>query len=383
LLVFAIAVTLASLAVHSQAQTFKVLYNFTNGDDGANPLDGFVAVSGYLYGTTSAGGSSGAGTVFKISEAGKFTPLYSFKGGTDGSSPQASLLREASGDLYGTTSSGGAYGNGTIFRVTPKGVETVLYSFKGGTTDGADPQAALVVDSAGNLYGTTFAGGTSGAGTVFELTKKGKESVLHSFGSLGTNPVAGVTFDAAGNLYGTTSTGGLDGNGTVYELAAQSAWAETTLHDFTLGTDGGVPYAGLVFDGSGNIFGATTDGGASGSDGGGTIFELTPDGTGWTFNTLYGLAGWGISGSFRNVLLDASGNIYATTHCDGAYNSGTVYKLTNSGGTWTYDELYTLTGGSDGQYSFSNLVADKKGNLYGTARQAGGDGYGVVFKVTP
>ena len=284
LLVFAIAFTVASLAVHSQAQTFKVLYNFTNGDDGANPLDGFVMdKSGYLYGTTSAGGSSGAGTVFKITETGKFTPLYSFKGGTDGASPQASLLREASGVLYGTTSSGGAYGNGTIFRVTPKGVETVLYSFKGGTADGANPQAGLVVDAAGNFYGTTFAGGASGLGTVFKVTPKGQETVLHSFGSLGTNPVAGVTFDAAGNLYGTTSTGGLDGNGTVFELAAQSEWAETTLHDFTLGTDGGVPYAGLVFDGSGNIYGATTDGGASGSDGGGTVFEFTPGEGGWTF----------------------------------------------------------------------------------------------------
>ena len=384
LLVFAIAFAFAALAsIPSHAQTFSVLYNFTNGNDGGNPAAGFVVDKlGNLYGTASAGGASGAGTVFEITAAGKMVVLYSFKGGTDGATPLAGLYRGLSGNLFGTTSAGGATGNGTVFEVTPKGVEKVLYSFKGGA-DGSDPQGVLTMDKAGNFYGTTFAGGASGAGTVFKITRSGQETVLHSFGSLGTNPVAGVTFDKSGNLWGSTSTGGADGNGTVFELTASAGWTETTAHDFALGTDGGVPYSGLIFDKAGNIYGATTEGGISGSNGGGTIFELTPNGSSWTFNSLHTLPGSGISGSFRNLLLDASGNIYATTHCDGANSAGTVYKLTNSGGTWKYTELYTFTGGTDGLYSFSNLAADKAGNLYGTTRFGGANGDGVVFKVTP
>jgi uncharacterized repeat protein (TIGR03803 family) len=384
LLAFAIAFAIGALASsEAHAQTFKVAYNFTNGDDGGNPLAGLVMnKAGNFYGTTSAGGNSGAGTVFKITKAGKMVVLYNFTGGAEGGSPQASLLLKGS-TLYGTTSSGGAFGNGVVFKMSGKGVERVLYSFKGGT-DGSSPQASLAIDAAGNFYGTTFAGGTSGNGTVFEVTPKGRETILHSFGGGdGANPVAGVTFDTSGNLYGTTSAGGLYGNGNVFQLTAESGWTETTLHDFQLGTDGGVPYSGLVFDGSGNMFGATTDGGQGGSNGGGTVFELTPSGGNWTFNTLYALAGWGISGSFRDLLLDASGNIFATTHCDGQNDAGTVYELANSGGVWTYTELYTFTGGSDGLYSFSNLVADKEGNLYGTTKQGGANGYGVVFKVTP
>jgi uncharacterized repeat protein (TIGR03803 family) len=382
LLTLSIALTFAAL-VPARAQTFRVTHDFTNGSDGGNPLAGFVMdKAGNMYGTTSAGGQSNAGVVFKIAANGKMSVLYTFTGGADGGSPQASLLFKG-GAVYGTASAGGATGNGVVFKVSQKGVENVLYSFKGGT-DGANPQASLAVDAAGNFYGTTFGGGASGNGTVFELTPKGKETVLHSFGSgEGANPVAGVTFDKSGNLYGTTSTGGQFGNGTVFQLTLQSGWAYTSLHDFALTTDGGVPYSGLVFDASGNIFGATTEGGISGNNGGGTVFELSPVQGSWTFSTLYVLPGVNISGSFRNLLLDASGNIWSTTHCDGQNNAGTVYKLTNSGGSWHYTELYTFQGGSDGLYSFSNLVADKKGNLYGTTKQGGANGYGVVFEVTP
>lgn len=148
-------------------------------------------------------------------------------------------------------------------------------------------------------------------------------------------------------------------------------------------TDGGTPYAGLIFDPSGNLFGAATDGG-DGSGGGGTIFELSPSGNSWTFKVLYGLAGWGISGAFRDILFDAaSGVLYGTSHCDGTYNDGTVWELTPSGGTWNYTELYTFTGHDDGLYIFSNLVSDKGGNLYGTASEGGANGVGVIFQVLP
>jgi uncharacterized repeat protein (TIGR03803 family) len=386
---FVLALGLAVAATpRAQAQTFSVLHNFTGGSDGGTPLAGFtIDTAGNLYGTTSAGGASDNGTVFKISAEGKETVLHSFSSGTDGANPQGSLLRDAGGNLYGTTFGGGASGAGTVFKVGPHGKETVLYSFKAGT-DGANPEAGLATDAAGNLYGTTTAGGPNSNGTVFKLTKSEKwtEKVLYSFGS-GTDgaiPVAGVTLNAAGSLYGTTSAGGTYGYGTVFQLKdSKSGWKEDILHNFELQSDGGVPYAGLVFDQSGNLYGAATEGGDGGQIGGGTVFELTPAKGSWTFTVINSLAGWGISGTFRDLLLDSSGDIYATTHCDGANDAGTVYELTPSGGTWTYNSLYVFTGGSDGLFSFSNLVADNNGNLYGTTRGGGADSFGVVFKVEP
>jgi uncharacterized repeat protein (TIGR03803 family) len=250
--------------------------------------------------------------------------------------------------------------------------------------------AGLTIDAAGNLYGTTSVGGANSIGTVFKLsppTAGGAwtEQVLYSFatGTSGANPVAGVTFDATGNLYGTTSAGGTYGYGTIFELAKSgSGWTEKTLHNFALGSDGGVPYSGLVADSKGNFYGATTEGGAGGQSGGGTIFELTKVEGRWKFVELYGLSGWGISGSYRNLIL-VGDKIYATTHCDGLNSAGTVFELTRSGNTWTYDSLYEFTGGSDGLYSISNLVADSKGNLYGVTLLGGANGFGVAFKVTP
>lgn len=368
------------------AQSFSVLHNFTGGSDGGFPLDGFaVDSSGNLFGTTSTGGSSGTGVVFEISQSGQQQVLYSFKGGSDGANPNARLIFDASGNLYGTTYAGGTHGLGTIFQVTRAGQETVLYSFAGGA-DGANPESKLVFDTVGDLYGTTFAGGAYGGGTAFVFTKGGVEKVLHSFGNGtdGANPVAGLTLTKKWGIFGTTSAGGAHGYGTVFVIwPTTSGWQEMTLHDFALQGDGGTPYGGLVFDQSGRLYGTTTAGGQGGESGGGTIFNLTPTTSGWNFSVLDVLAGWGISGTYRNLLLDASGNIYATTHCDGNYGAGTVYKLTSAGSSWTYDQLYTFTGGNDGLFSFSNLVFDQQGNLYGTTKNGGTNGYGVVFKIIP
>jgi uncharacterized repeat protein (TIGR03803 family) len=381
----------AVAAPQAKAQTFSVTHNFTGGSDGANPLSGFFFAGGNLFGVASSGGNSGLGVVFRLSLSGQETVLHEFTGGTDGANPQGRLVMDRAGNFYGTTTAGGVSNAGTVFKVTRKGIETVLYSFTG-KPDGANPVAGLAIDSAGNLYGTTTAGGANGNGTVFKLaipTVSGgewTEEVLYSFGTGtdGTIPVAGVTRDASGNLYGTTSAGGAHGSGTVFQLTPSgSAWTETILHHFALGSDGGVPYAGLVLASDGNLYGATTEGGAGGQNGGGTIFELTPtSGGGWTFSELYGLSGWGISGSYRNLLL-VSGKIYATTHCDGTDSAGTVYELTRSGSAWTYNPLYNFTGGSDGLFSISNLAADKNGNLYGTTLGGGAYGSGVAFKVTP
>jgi uncharacterized repeat protein (TIGR03803 family) len=370
----------------TQAQTFKVVHNFTGGHDGADPLNGFIVdAKGNLYGTASSGGTFDSGVVFKITSKGAETVLHEFKGGKDGSSPQGFLIQDGAGNIYGTTGAGGVYGAGTVFEVSSLKVETVLYSFAG-HGDGATPVAGLAIDAAGNLYGTTSAGGSSGNGTVFKLSPQQSgswtESVLYSFG-IGTDgaiPVGGVTLDASGNLYGTTSAGGAVGLGTVFQLRPGTPWTENKLHDFLNADDGAVPYAGLISDQSGNFYGAATEGGING---GGTIFELAPADGNWNFTVVYSVPGWGISGSFRNVVLDPStGNFYGTTHCDGDHNSGTVYRLTPSGGAWDYTLLYTFTGGYDGLYSFSNLVLSQ-GKLYGTTKYGGDRNNGVIFEVTP
>jgi len=388
-LVFSWLVLTTLVGSQTRAQSFNVVYSFTGASDGANPLAGLVSTPEGFFGTASAGGNAGTGVVYTIDSNGNQSVLYSFAGGSDGASPEAGLLPAGRG-FYGATTAGGSSGGGTVFQVSLTGKESVLYNFTGGA-DGGDPQGTLIKDATGNLYGTTFSGGASGNGTVFELlhpTVKGgpwTEQVLYSFGTGtdGANPVAGVAFDRAGNLYGTTSAGGMYGYGTVFQLVpSPSGWTENILHHFQLESDGGVPYAGIVVDKHGRLWGAATDGGQGGTNGGGTVFELIPADGNWTFNVLYALSGWGISGSFRNILL-SGGKIYATTHCDGNYDAGTVYELTRSGSTWNYTSLYVFTGGSDGLYSFSNLVFDSQGNLWGTTNQGGANGAGVVFKVTP
>jgi uncharacterized repeat protein (TIGR03803 family) len=194
---------------------------------------------------------------------------------------------------------------------------------------------------------------------------------------------------ARGSLYGTTSAGGTNAYGTVFQLTPIEVltssfppkYKENILHNFTHQDDGDVPYAGLIFDHAGNLYGAATGGGVNS---GGTIFELTHSAGGWSFTVLYSLAGWDISGAFQNLFLDASGNIWGTTHCDGTYQAGTVYELTNSEGAWNYNPMYVFTGRNDGLFSFSNLVFDKQGNLYGTTGWGGtGGNEGVAFKITP
>lgn len=282
----------------------KVLHYFTGyPQDGAMPQAAFITdAQGNLYGTTAGGGPylSSAGTVFKLSQKGIETQLYSFLGPPDGWSPVAGLVMDAQGNLYGTTVAGGTYwyagGNncGTVFKVTPDGTETVLYNFTGGA-DGDSPRAGLLLDAQGNLYGTTQEGGAYGGGTVFKLTPSGEQTVLYSFCSQayctdGAGPVAGLIADAQGNLYGTTSGGG--GNcfsssacqGTVFKL--DPSGAETVLYRFCAQSncaDGSNPLAGLIMDAQGNLYGTTANGGNMNANcayggsnfGCGTVFKLT------------------------------------------------------------------------------------------------------------
>src|ERR1019366_1278963 len=244
----------------------KVLYSFTGLADGGNPYGGVVPDSaGNLYGTTSAGGTSGYGVVFKLDKAGQETVLYSFTGGADGGYSYAGVIRGSAGNLYGTTSSGGIgqgyAGYGVVFKLSTAGQETVLYSFTGGA-DGGNPGAGVIHDSAGNLYGTTTSGGTAGQGVVFKLSTGGQETVLYSFtgGADGGYPSAGVIRDSAGNLYGTASYGGTADVGVVFKVDA--AGQETVLYTFPPPHDGASPTAGVVRDSAGNLYGPTGAGGA-------------------------------------------------------------------------------------------------------------------------
>jgi uncharacterized repeat protein (TIGR03803 family) len=263
--------------------TMTVLYSFQGGTDGAYPVAGLVRdEAGNLYGTTPVGGVgcqvAGCGTVFKLDKSGSETVLYSFTGGADGEDPVAGLVVDAAGYLYGATRAGGAFGMGTVFKLDKTGTYSLLYTFGTRSGDGEYPYGSLAVDSAGTLYGTTFYGGVSSKGTVFKVDKSGNESVRLSFKGYpedGDGPQAGLVGDAEGNLYGTTRYGGVYGEGTVFKL--DKGGKETVLYSFTGGADGKNPLAGLVRDAAGNLYGTTSAGGTGcGGAGCGTVFKLTP-----------------------------------------------------------------------------------------------------------
>jgi len=361
--------------------------------------------AGNLYGTTELGGVYEGGTVFQLIPAvgGGWTEkvLHNFTNSNkSGSHPWATLILDAAGNLYGTTAAGGggtncAFGCGTVFELLPGagGAWTIkfLHNFNFKLADGSFPSARLIFDAAGNLYGTTFNGGFYGYGTVFELTPKADgswtEKILHSFGNSvdGQNPAAGLTFDAAGNLYGTTSSGGTLGLGTVFELTpkAGGGWTSRILHNFgTSRTDGQIPYAGLIFDSAGNLYSTTVGGGAYGA---GTVFNLSPKaGGGWAETLVHSFRNLADgAGPYAGVVFDASGNLYGATSRGGTNLKGTVFKLTPTAGSgWTETLLYSFFGESDGGDPLHDLTFDAVGNLYGTTR-VGGLGGGTVFEIAP
>jgi uncharacterized repeat protein (TIGR03803 family) len=372
----------------ANAQTFHLLYQFRSGNGGAQPFASLIRDSkGNLYGTTTIDGTHSYGTVFKISPAGKETVLYSFKGsGGDGATPAAPLVRDAAGNLYGTTLYGGTFGGdfcralgcGTVFKVTPAGKESVLHRFTGYPDDGQNPWQGLVRDSAGNLYGTTFYGGGYNGGTVFKLDPTGKETVLHGFGTNdpdGLNPFGGSLIrDSAGNLYGTTSFDLSQSAGTVFKL--DPGGTETILYTFSFGTgDGYEPGGTLVRDSAGNLYGITTFGGAFNF---GTVFKLDSANT---ETLLYSFSGTGGDGAVPGggLVRDKSGNLYSTTNSGGSLYFGTVFKLDANG----KETILHSFSGHDGNLPELGLVRDSKGNLYGTTQYGGAHGGGVVFKITP
>lgn len=377
-----------TISASSFAQTFTVLHTFT-GDDGESPFAGVtVDRAGNLYGTTKYGGMAscdlGCGVLFKLAPQGSgwnFSALYKFAGPSDGKSPIARIVFGPDGRLYGTTLVGGnsTANGGTVFTLTPPPtvcrascywIKTTLWSFGQNDGDALRPgYGDLVFDAAGNIYGMTEEGGITqpacgpGCGTVYMLSRsKGSwsETLIYQFGNgPGYHPYAGVAFDGNGNLYGTTPYGGSGDSGLAYELTpSNGSWSPTILYNFLFHSDGGVPSAGLVPVNAGNLYGAT---GSGGSGGGGTVFELSPMGLDWNLTVLQSFDS--PAKPFANLAMDAAGNLYGTTTDGGTFRHGNVFKLTRTGDSWTYASLYDFTGGSDGNSPYGAIALDAAGNL--------------------
>ena len=395
------------------AATERVLHNFGNNNDGKNAQSGVIFdAHGNLYGTTVRGGAYTNGTAFELvaRQGGGFTEkvLHSFGNGSDGAQPLGGLLMSPQGILVGTTSAGGANGAGTVFALVPKAgggwAEKILYSF-GGRPDGSGPGSALISDASGNLYGTTGAGGAFGMGTVFELVRRSgggwAEKVLYSFGSSvtdGFGPAGNLVFGPGGSLFGVTGEGGQMfcnlNCGTVYQLTpTNGVWTETIIHVFGTGSDGYQPAAGVIIDSWGNLYGTTFYGGvltAYGLTGGpGIAYELTPqsDGT-WTETILYNFGGNAGDGTNPDsgLLFDSAGNLYGETAQGGSGGgAGTVFKLTDvKTQGWTETVLHSFPASiQDGVSPMGGLVPDSTGNLYGVTNSGGTYGGGTVFGIRP
>ncbi len=349
--------------------TLNTLVWFQNG---ALPVGGLIAdATGNLYGTTVWGGTAGDGTVFEVAAGTHALSTLATFNGNNGEHPDAGLIADAAGNLYGTTFSGGTAGDGTVFEVAAgTHALSTLATFNG--NNGGSPWAGLIADAAGNLYGTTFLGGAAGDGTVFEVAAGTHAlTTLATFnGNNGSDPEAGLIADAAGNLYGTTEGGGTAGDGTVFEVAA-GTHALSTLATFD-GTNGSVPRAGLIADTAGNLYGTTWEGYPAGA---GTVFEVAA-GT----HALTTLVAFNDIGAYPDagLIADASGNLYGTTSEGGTADRGTVFEV--AAGTHDLTALATFNG-NNGQFPEAGLLADAAGNLYGTTEWGGTAGDGTVFEV--
>jgi uncharacterized repeat protein (TIGR03803 family) len=373
-------------AASAQAYRFRVLYNFTQFDHGLQPRAGVILDdAGNLYGTTMHGGFGGVGTLFKLAPNGTETVLYDFQSnGKDGLYPGAPVVADAAGNLYGTTTGGGngtcgnGYGCGTVFEGA-----TVLHAFTAAGGDGYIPESGLILDQSGNLYGTTYEGGGgsgcngNGCGTVFRLSPSRRETVLHTFvgGTDGSGPEASLMMDQAGNLFGTTSGGGAYSAGIVFKLAPDGT--ETVLHSFGGEGDGKYPQSRVIADRAGNLYGTTYTGG--GGVDCGTVFKLAPDGT---ETVLYAFKG-SPDGCYPYAgLLRRNGILYGTTVNGGSLDGwGTIFALATDG-TETVLHRFHIHYGA---HPYGDLVADRKGNLYGTTFEGGycKRGCGTVFEISP
>jgi len=383
-----------TLAPGASAATYKTLHTFTGGADGSGPSGLIFGSDGNLYGTTLSGGAFGAGTVFRLDKAGKKTVLHSFGTGLGANPhPYQTLVFDAAGNLYGTTQWGGATGRGTAFELDTSGREITLYSFcisdQFPCPDGAYPTAGLLLDAAGNLYGTTSLGGDQYVGVVFKLSPDGKgnwsESVLHSFEITdGDEPLGGLAWNTDNTFYGTTLKNPPLGWGTVFVM--DTSGAQTILYSFVDPGQGVQPYKPPSFDAAGNLYGTDGYGGNAScpgpfGNGCGTVWKLDTSGT---LTVLYAFTG-GKDGStpFSGLTFDQSGSFYGMTSAGGAYGYGVVFKGTVGQDGKVKGAILHSFANHPGAYPCSNLIIDAAGNLYGTTQGDGVTTFGSVFEITP
>jgi uncharacterized repeat protein (TIGR03803 family) len=388
--IIALFALIAVASPSAQAQTFTVLHSFTFNPDGAFPNPLIRDAHGNLYGTTRAGGgcfggSLGCGTVYKIDNTGKETILYDFAAGNDGLDPQSALVRDETGNLYGTTQGGNHLGASTVFKVAPNGKETVLHVFTGLTT-GCCQDSPLALDAKGNLYGMSpyvgdlNCGRDLGCGTLYRVARSGKFTLLHTFkGTDGAQPEGGLVRDAKGNLYGATLIGGDIGNnacpvtnndrrtpfgcGTIFKLDAKGKF--TVLHTFKQHADGSIPL-GLIQDAAGNLYGEATYGGdlkCYPPYGCGTIFKIDTHGK-FTVLFTFTSANTQNPGFTGHLVIDSQGNLYGAKSYDGDYADGSLFKLDPS---WNLTTLFSFpTEHSTEGFHPVDFVLGSKGDFYGS-----------------
>jgi uncharacterized repeat protein (TIGR03803 family) len=365
--------------------TETILHSFFSGD-ASNPNAGVVfGKKNNLFGLTPLGGDFNEGAIYEVGPAGNEQVLYSFTDSKDGGDPQGTLAVDTAGNLYGSTCLDGAHKAGTVFKLSTSNTFSVVYAFKGGK-DGSCPTGGMVFDKLGNLYGTSFSGGASNAGTIFKLTPSGTHTVVYSFkgGADGSEPNGSLAITPTDTLYGTTSSGGSFGFGTLFELSPSNV--HTVKWSFSGGTDGSSPNGGLVLY-KGVYFGTTIGGGTGGA---GIVYGWAPthpNGLGiyWAFT-----GGADGGNPDAGVVSDKKGNLYGTTSEGGSSFLGTVFQLQIAVAPITETVLHNFGLDPDGQFPRGGVVLDKSGNLYGTTSVGGSDstcedgfGCGVVFKVTP
>ena len=367
---------LALVTVAVSAQTLTTLHSFSQ-TDGGNPYAGLMQASNAdLYGTTSVGGANGDGTVFQITTGGTLTTMHNFNhlSGMGGSQPYAGLIQARDGYLYGTTTRGGSHNAGIVFRITTSGTLKTLHDLNY-SLDGALPYAALVQATNGALYGTTPEGG-GGAGTAFLMTLSGQFTAIYRFGVHGSFPVAGLVQVSNGNFYGATSGGGFYSCGTLFEITPSGTF--TPLHDFT-GVDGCYPQGTLVEGADGSLYGTAQAGGAHNGFNAGTAFKISQSGTFTLLHTFDQTDGAGPTGA---LIQTSGGNFYGTTYGGGANSKGTIFEMTPDGTVTTLYSFCPQSHCPDGANPVAGLVQGTDGKFYGTTYYGGGGNHGTVFSLS-
>jgi uncharacterized repeat protein (TIGR03803 family) len=395
------AVFITTLFTHAAlAATTAVIYSFAGDEDGEyTDTDLVMDAAGNIYGTSVQGGDFGSGTVWRLSPSGGswvHTVLYSFTGGADGGEPYKGVTLDAAGNLYGTAVTGGSGacegGCGVAYKLTNTNgtwTQSVIHAFTGGN-DGAGPGAGLTIADDGDVYGMAPTGGAQGQGTIFRLHQKHNGSwaltVIHTFtgGADGIGGSAGRLVFRGRYLYGAATAGGVNSEGAIYELtpARTGEWGFKTLYAFKGQPDGGFPYGGLTFDALGNIYGTTYYAGANGL---GCVYELSPAHGAWTETVLYSFQnGNDGQGSIGNLVFDSSGDLIGTTAEGGAAGDGTIFELTPvTRHKWREQVVHSFFGPPDGAFAYNGMVADNAGHFYGATVHGGADDEGAIYSFTP